>query len=122
MRRWSRCTISLTHSFVRGDDRGRGFIGHGVMLQNDVYPRAVNEDGSVQTEAHWQVAKTRVSGELGCSKQYYCRRHDGESALVGAGDRVTRDVPDYAIVAGVAGTGIGDVRDHSNQAGRHNSC
>jgi len=27
------------------------FIGHGVMFINDSYPRAANEDGSLQTEA-----------------------------------------------------------------------
>src|SRR3954462_14402706 len=32
------------------------FVGHGVMFINDVYPRAVNEDGSLQTEVDWSVA------------------------------------------------------------------
>ena len=36
------------------------FIGHGVMFINDQFPRAVNEDGSVQTEANWSVAPTLV--------------------------------------------------------------
>ncbi|HWO94593.1 MAG TPA: N-acetyltransferase, partial [Dehalococcoidia bacterium] len=52
----ARCKVS-SHTFVCegvhiGDEV---FIGHGVMFTNDIYPRATNEDGSVQTEADWQV-------------------------------------------------------------------
>src|SRR5213595_3396824 len=36
------------------------FIGHGVMFINDIYPRATNSDGSMQTEAHWKVEQTRI--------------------------------------------------------------
>src|SRR5436309_3447831 len=36
------------------------FIGHGVTFINDLYPRATNSDGRLQTEADWRVAPTRV--------------------------------------------------------------
>ena len=44
------CKIS-SHSFVcDGVTIEDGvFIGHGVMFTNDLYPRAVNADGSLQT-------------------------------------------------------------------------
>src|SRR3990172_6844830 len=57
----ARCKIS-SHSFicegVEIDDEV--FIGHGVMFTNDIYPRAVNADGTLQTEADWIVIETRV--------------------------------------------------------------
>lgn len=112
----ARCKIS-SHTFVcEGVTiEAEVFIGHGVMFTNDVYPRAVNEDGSVQTEAHWHVAKTRVRrrASVGSNATIIAGVTIGESALVGAGAVVTRDVPDYAIVAGVPARVIGDVRDHS---------
>ena len=57
----ARCRIS-SHSFVcEGVEiEDECFIGHGVMFTNDLYPSAVNRDGSLQTEADWQVIKTKV--------------------------------------------------------------
>ena len=57
----ARCKIS-SHSFicegVEIDDCV--FVGHGVMFINDTYPKAVGEDGELQTEADWQLIRTRV--------------------------------------------------------------
>src|SRR6185503_12779142 len=57
----ARCKIS-SHTFIcEGVTiEDEVFIGHGVMFTNDVYPRAVNEDGSLQTEADWKVVETVV--------------------------------------------------------------
>ena len=110
----ARCKIS-SHTFVcEGVTiEDEVFVGHGVMFTNDVYPRAVNEDGSQQTEADWQVIKTLVKrrAAIGSNATIIAGITIGESALVGAGAVVTKDVPDYAIVAGVPARVIGDVRD-----------
>ena len=109
----ARCKIS-SHTFVcegvEIDDEC--FIGHGVMFTNDVYPRAVNHDGSLQTEADWQVIKTKVKrrASIGSNATIIAGVTIGEGALVGAGAVVTKDVPDFAIVAGVPARVISYIR------------
>ena len=89
------------------------FIGHGVMFTNDRFPRATNPDGSLQTEADWKVEPTRVKrrASVGTHATVISGVTIGEGALVGAGAVVTKDVPDFAIVAGVPARVIGDTRD-----------
>ena len=78
------------------------FIGHGVMFTNDKYPRSVNEDGSMQTEADWKVVPTYVKkgASIGSNATILCGVTVGEYAIVGAGSVVTKDVPPKTIVAG----------------------
>ena len=110
----ARCKIS-SHTFIcEGVDIEDGvFVGHGVMFTNDIYPKAVNPEGDLQTEADWQVVRTHVKARasIGSNATILCGITIGERALVGAGAVVTRDVPDYAIVAGVPARVVGDVRE-----------
>jgi len=78
------------------------FIGHNVSFINDKYPRSANADGSLQTEADWQVVPTLVKkgASIGTSVTILCGVTIGENAIVGAGSVVTKDVPDNAVVAG----------------------
>ena len=111
----SRCKIS-SHTFicegVTVEDEV--FIGHGVMFTNDIYPRATNPDGSAQTEADWKVIETRVCthASIGSNATILAGITIGEGALVGAGAVVTRDVPPFAIVAGVPAEVVGDIRNN----------
>ncbi|HEY8037352.1 MAG TPA: acyltransferase [Methylobacter sp.] len=109
----AKCKIS-SHSFIcEGVDIEDGvFIGHGVMFINDTYPKAVGEDDELQTEADWQLIRTQVKtrASIGSNATILCGITIGESALIGAGSVVTKNVPDYAIVAGVPAQVIGDVR------------
>ena len=109
----ARCKIS-SHTFIcEGVDIEEGvFIGHGVMFTNDIYPKAVNTDGSLQTQADWQVIRTLVKtrASIGSNATILCGITIGEGSLIGAGSVVTSDVPDYAIVAGVPARVIGDAR------------
>jgi acetyltransferase-like isoleucine patch superfamily enzyme len=110
----ARCKIS-SHSFVcEGVTiEDEVFIGHGVMFTNDRYPRAVNQDGSLQSDKDWQVIKTTVRkrASLGTNATIVAGVTIGESAMVGAGAVVTKDVPDFAIVAGVPARVIGRVEE-----------
>jgi acetyltransferase-like isoleucine patch superfamily enzyme len=78
------------------------FVGHNVSFINDKYPRSANADGSLQTEADWQVMKTLVKkgASIGTSSTILCGVTIGENAIVGAGSVVTKDVPANTIVAG----------------------
>jgi len=109
----ARCKIS-SHTFIcEGVDiEDECFIGHGVMFTNDIYPRAVNPDGTLQTDADWQVVKTKVKrrASIGSNVTILAGVTIGENALIGAGAVVAKDVPDFAIVAGVPARVIGDVR------------
>jgi len=108
-----RCKIS-SHSFIcEGVTIDDGvFVGHGVIFTNDVYPRAVNSNGEMQTESDWSVVPTHVKtgASIGSGVTVLCGLTIGEGALVGAGAVVTKDVPDYAIVAGVPARTLGNTR------------
>jgi len=98
-----RCKIS-SHSFICEGVvvEDNVFIGHGVTFINDSYPRAINPQGDMKTEADWAVERTvvRKGASIGSGVTILANISIGENAIVGAGSMVTRDVPPNAIVAG----------------------
>ncbi|MDI7860720.1 N-acetyltransferase [Rhizobiaceae bacterium n13] len=108
------CKIS-SHSFIcEGVTLEEGvFVGHGVMFTNDLQPRAVNPDGGLQSDADWSVVPTLVRrrAAIGSNATIVAGVTIGEGAQIGAGAVVTKDVPAYAIVAGVPAKVIGRAKD-----------
>ena len=78
------------------------FVGHNVSFINDMFPKAVNEDGSIQTDDDWELKTTLVKkrASIGTSVTILGGITIGENSLVGAGSVVTKDVPSNVVVAG----------------------
>jgi UDP-2-acetamido-3-amino-2,3-dideoxy-glucuronate N-acetyltransferase len=108
------CKIS-SHSFIcEGVEiEDEVFIGHGVIFTNDLYPRATTKAGRMQSEADWTVLPTKVCryASIGSNATILPNLTIGRGAIVGAGAVITRNVPEYAIVAGVPAAVIGDARN-----------
>ena len=97
------CKVS-SHSFICEGVHiaDNVFIGHNVTFTNDKFPRAINEDGSLQTEADWVCIETHVEegASIGSGATLLCGITIGKKAIIGAGSVVTKSVPEKAIVAG----------------------
>ncbi len=78
------------------------FLGPGVILTNDKLPRAINPDGTLKSDADWEVSPTLIKrgAAIGAGSVVLPGVTVGEFAMVGAGAVVTRDVPDHGLVYG----------------------
>lgn len=79
------------------------FIGPAAVLTNDQYPRAINPDGSIKSAHDWEAVGVEVGTGASIGARAVCVApvRIGAWATVAAGAVVTKDVPDFAIVAGV---------------------
>ncbi|MDQ0663735.1 UDP-2-acetamido-3-amino-2,3-dideoxy-glucuronate N-acetyltransferase [Arthrobacter ulcerisalmonis] len=85
------------------------FIGPAVVLTNDIFPRAVTPEGTLKMEDDWdKVGVTiRHGAAIGARAVCIAPVTIGAWAMVAAGAVVTKDVPDFALVAGVPARRIG---------------
>ena len=78
------------------------FIGPGAILTNDRYPRAITATGELARGDDWTVSpiELRDGCSIGAGAVVVAGTTIGRFATVGAGAIVTRDVPDFALMAG----------------------
>jgi acetyltransferase-like isoleucine patch superfamily enzyme len=79
------------------------FIGPAVVFTNDYFPRAVTPDGELKTADDWSPVgvTVREGASIGARAVCVAPVTIGRWAMVAAGSVVVRDVPDFALVAGV---------------------
>ncbi len=85
------------------------FIGPAVVLTNDHFPRAINEDGTPKSADDWHPVGVdiREGASIGANATCIAPVVIGRWALVGAGSVVVKDVPDFALVVGSPAKRVG---------------
>lgn len=86
------------------------FLGPSCVFTNDLTPRARFPKG------HENYVLTRVceGASVGANATIVCGHTVGKYAMVAAGAVVTKDVPEYALVAGCPAKVIGKVDEYGN--------
>ena len=79
------------------------FCGPSMVFTNDLTPRSKYPKGS----AAYKKTLIQYGASLGANSTIVCGHTVGRWAMVAAGAVVTKDVPDYALVAGVPAQQIG---------------
>jgi UDP-2-acetamido-3-amino-2,3-dideoxy-glucuronate N-acetyltransferase len=79
------------------------FVGPAVVFTNDHYPRAVSPDGTLKRGDDWEAVgvTVREGASIGARSVCVAPVTIGRWSLVAAGSVVVKDVPDFALVAGV---------------------
>jgi UDP-2-acetamido-3-amino-2,3-dideoxy-glucuronate N-acetyltransferase len=105
-----RCKIQNYALVYEPAELGDGvFIGPAAVLTNDQYPRAIAPDGSLKSADDWAAVGVTVGRGASIGAQAVCVAplEIGEWASVAAGAVVARNVPAYALVAGVPAKRVG---------------
>lgn len=94
------------------------FCGPSMVFTNDLTPRAKYPKGS----AGYKKTVLHTGASIGANATVVCGHEVGRWAMVAAGAVVTKNVPDYALVAGVPAKQIGWVCECGNRLGENLEC
>lgn len=86
------------------------FCGPSCVFTNDLTPRAKYPKG----KTGYKKTLIKTGASIGANSTIVCGNTIGKCAMVAAGAVVTRDVPDYALVAGIPAKIIGEVDEYGN--------
>ena len=86
------------------------FCGPSVVFTNVENPRA-----KIERKSEFQVTRVRHGATLGANCTLICGVTIGQYAFVGAGAVVTRDVKNFALVAGVPAKQMGWISRHGER-------
>ena len=91
------------------------FCGPSCVFTNDLTPRARFPKG----RENYKKTLVKEGASIGANATIVCGHTIGKCAMVAAGAVVTKDVPDYALVAGVPARVIGRVDEQGNIVERY---
>jgi UDP-2-acetamido-3-amino-2,3-dideoxy-glucuronate N-acetyltransferase len=83
------------------------FCGPSMVFTNDLTPRSRYPKGS----AGYKKTLVKHDASIGANATIVCGHTIGEYAMIAAGAVVTKDVPPYALMAGVPAKQIGWVNE-----------
>lgn len=106
------CKIQNNVSIYEGVELEKNvFCGPSCVFTNDLTPRAEYPKGT----ANYKRTLVKEGASIGANATIVCGHTIGRYAMVAAGAVVTKDIPDYSLVAGIPGKIIGKVDVRGNR-------
>ena len=101
----------------------------GVTLEDDVFcgpscvfTNVVNPRSAVSRKSEFRPTLVKRGATIGANATIVCGHTIGSYAFIAAGAVVTKDVPDFALMAGVPARRIGWMSHHGERLGRDLVC
>ncbi len=79
------------------------FCGPSCVFTNDLTPRCLHPKGN----SHYEKTVVKYGASIGANATIVCGNSLGQHSLIASGAVVTKDVPNYALMAGVPARRIG---------------